>query len=201
MRSNSSPPPADVTERPDRRRFAPAGHASRDAVMEEIRLRVLLVEDNPADARLVQELLRDAGVKTCELVHVGRLEAALGALREDVFDAVLLDLGLPEAQGLESLTPISNAPPDVPIVVLSGRADEGIAIQAVQLGAQDYLVKGSKDGHGLVRTVRYAIERKRSEEYFVHVANHDALTNLPNRRLFVDRLSQALMRARRNRQI
>ena len=110
---------------------------------------------------------------------------------------MLLDLGLPDAEGLEALTQVRAAALDVPIIVLSGRSDEVLAVQAVQEGAQDYLIKGQVDARLLSRSINYAIERKRAEVELAHQAMHDALTGLPNRALFYDRLGQALNRVGR----
>ncbi len=125
---------------------------------------VLLVEDNAGDARIVREMLFEVGSARFHLTHVDRLSHAIQLLGQVRFDAVLLDLGLPDAQGLEAVAPINKAAPDVPIVVLSGMEDEHLAVQAVQLGAQDYLVKGLGTGNVIARSIRYAIERKRCEE-------------------------------------
>jgi DNA-binding NtrC family response regulator len=125
---------------------------------------VLLVEDNAGDARIVREMLFEVGSARFHLTHVDRLSHAVQLLAQVRFDAVLLDLGLPDAQGLEAVAPISKAAPDVPIVVLSGMEDEHLAVEAVQRGAQDYLVKGLGTGNVIARSIRYAIERKRSEE-------------------------------------
>ena len=160
-------------------------------------MRVLLVEDSAADARLVSEMLHNADSVRFDLVHVQRLSDALQRLVAEPFDAVLLDLGLPDARGLEALSPVREAVPDMPVVVLSGQPDEGMAVEAVQVGAQDYLLKGQGDGGLLSRSLRYAIERKRSEKHIQHLATHDGLTGLPNRGLLLDRLSQALARTRR----
>lgn len=163
------------------------------------RSRILLVEDSAGDARLVSEMLAEASYSSFDILHALRLSDALQRLGEKQFDAVLLDLNLPDAGGLEAISPVREAAPDVPIVVLSGVTNEDVAIAAVQGGAQDYLVKGRGDGDLIVRSIRYAIERKRSERQIVYLAYHDPLTRLPNRRLFLDRLQQALASARRNR--
>ncbi len=126
-------------------------------------MKSLLVEDNPADARLIREMLRDSPAAGFELQHVTRLDAARERLRQEVFDVVLLDLGLPDSQGMETLT-LMAVRGSVPILVLTGRDDERFALEAVRAGAQDYLVKGRFDGQLLVRTIRYAVERKRIEE-------------------------------------
>ncbi len=125
---------------------------------------VLLVEDNPGDARLFTELLRDAGAGHLKLVQVDRLAAALDRLKRDSFDVMLLDLTLPDADGLDTLVRAHAEAPKVPIVVLTGHDDEALAVRAVRAGAQDYLVKGHVDGELLVRSIRYASERGRALE-------------------------------------
>ncbi|MGP0074411.1 MAG: response regulator [Bryobacteraceae bacterium] len=127
-------------------------------------IRVLLVEDNPGDARLFTELVRDAGAGQWKLVQVGRLSAALDRLRREPFDVILLDLSLPDAEGLETLIRAHAEAPKIPIVVLTGHDDEALAVRAVRAGAQDYLVKGRLDGDLLVRSIRYASERGRTIE-------------------------------------
>jgi len=127
-------------------------------------IRVLLVEDNPGDARLFTELLRDAGASDLTLVQVDRLAAALDRLSCDSFDVMLLDLSLPDADGLDTLVRAHAQAPKIPIVVLTGHDDEAVAMRAVRAGAQDYLVKGHVDGELLVRSIRYASERGRALE-------------------------------------
>jgi PAS domain S-box-containing protein/putative nucleotidyltransferase with HDIG domain len=123
---------------------------------------VLLVEDNPGDARLIAESLRDAGSRM-RLVTVDTLAAALHTLENDQIDAVILDLGLPDSQGLDTFAQLQAAAPDVATLILSGDSDNRTALSAVQEGAQDFLVKGHADGETLVRSIGYAIERKRAE--------------------------------------
>jgi len=121
--------------------------------------KILLVEDNPADARLVQETLASQSIAKFKVVHVGRLGAALERLSEEHFDVVLLDMSLPDSRGLDTLTRMRRQTASVPIVVLSGLADETVAMKAVREGAQDYLVKGNADGNVLARCIGFAIER------------------------------------------
>jgi two-component system, cell cycle sensor histidine kinase and response regulator CckA len=127
-------------------------------------IRVLLVEDNPGDARLFAELLRDAGAGQWNLTQVDRLAHALDRLKREPFDVVLLDLSLPDADGLDTLIRVHTEAPKVPIVVLTGHDDEALAVRAVRAGAQDYLVKGRMDGDLLLRSIRYASERGRAIE-------------------------------------
>jgi PAS domain S-box-containing protein len=127
-------------------------------------IKVLLVEDNPGDVLLLQEFLGDVTSAQFELTPVERLENALQVLAQQSFDLVLLDLSLPDSQGLETFVKIYGCAPLIPIIVLTGLDDETIAIRAMQEGAQDYLVKGQVDGNLLGRAIRYAIERKQVQE-------------------------------------
>jgi len=126
-------------------------------------IRVLLVEDNAADARLIGALLDDVSVPVFELTHVTQLSHIQEVLSRKRVDVILLDLSLPDAYGLDTVMRIHNMSPNTPIVVMSNMGDEDTAVKAVQIGAQDYLFKGSVDTNLLVRAIRYAIERKRTE--------------------------------------
>ncbi|MGN6672534.1 MAG: response regulator, partial [Thermomicrobiales bacterium] len=127
----------------------------------DVPLHVLLIEDNPGDARLVQVLLSEAPSAAIHLEHADRLATGLNRLATISPDAVLLDLTLPDSQGLDTFDRVQAAAPELPVIVLSGLADEQTAVQAVAAGAQDYLVKGQVDGPTLARALRYAIERRR----------------------------------------
>jgi len=126
-------------------------------------LRILLVEDSPGDARLIMELMRRPGPLTFALRHEERLDGALAALRRETFDAVLLDLGLPDSSGLETLAQVLEAAPQLPVVVSTGRVEEEMAIEALRLGAQEYVLKDNWNGELLPRILRYAVERKHAE--------------------------------------
>jgi len=132
--------------------------------MNEALLKILLVEDNPGDARLIGEMCREASQIRFELEFADRLSAGLARIHEDDIQAVLLDLGLPDSQGHETFIAVHADAPQLPIIVLTGLGDEALALKTVQEGAQDYLVKGRVDASLLERTVRYAVERKKAEQ-------------------------------------
>ena len=125
---------------------------------------LLLVEDNPGDARLLREMFNEQGSLGTELTHVNSMSEAEKHLAEHAVDIILLDLGLPDAQGLSAVRRARAVAPRVPLVVLTGLDDESLAAQTLQEGAQDYLIKGQIDSRGLVRALRYAIERNNMEE-------------------------------------
>ena len=128
---------------------------------------LLMVEDNPGDARLLREMFKVHGPFP-QLIHVESMHGAEQHLASHSVDIVLLDLGLPDAQGLEAVRRTRAAAPHTPLVILTGLDDERLTITALQEGAQDYLIKGEIDSRGLVRALRYAIERKA-----LQVAAHD----------------------------
>ena len=189
QKARADPPATSRSAGPAPGEAAEAGH-----------LKILLVEDNPGDARLVREMLVDAGRDETAVVGVDRLSDGLRRLGAESFDAVLLDLSLPDSQGLDTLKTLHAQATGVPLVVMTGLEDEEVAARALRQGAQDYLVKGRFDGDLLLRAVGHAIERTRSGRLVHYLAHHDGLTDLPNRILFQDRLHQAVEHARRNRQ-
>jgi diguanylate cyclase (GGDEF)-like protein/PAS domain S-box-containing protein len=125
---------------------------------------LLLVEDNPGDARLLREMLVSPGSHRMELMQTGCMSEAEKYLGEHAVDIVLLDLGLPDTEGLATVRRAHAAAPRVPLVVLTGLDDESLAVQALQEGAQDYLVKGQIEARGLLRALHYAVERKIMED-------------------------------------
>ena len=125
---------------------------------------LLMVEDDPGDTRLLREMLNEQGSHNTELTHVECMSDAENHLAGGAVDLILLDLGLPDAQGLAAVRRAHAVAPRVPLVVLTGLDDEALAAQALHEGAQDYLIKGQVDGRGLLRALRYAIERKTMEE-------------------------------------
>ncbi len=127
-------------------------------------MRILLVEDSPSDADLVQQALQLSGAGRFDFTCVERLQDALARLGNESFDVLLLDLSLPDSSGAETFRRAHSAAPLVPIVVLTGANDESLGLTAVQEGVQDYLVKGQADGRQIARAIRYAIERKQAGE-------------------------------------
>jgi diguanylate cyclase (GGDEF)-like protein/PAS domain S-box-containing protein len=131
---------------------------------KESATRLLLVEDNPGDVRLLREMFNEPGSHNIELMCAESMNEAEKHLVEHAVDLVLLDLGLSDAQGLDAVRRAHAAAPRVPLVVLTGLDDETVATRALQEGAQDYLIKGQIETRGLLRAIRYAIERKIMEE-------------------------------------
>jgi len=132
--------------------------------MKDNPISILLVEDNPRDVALFREMLGEANTVQFELTHCNMLSSALTLLRKESFGIILLDLSLPDSKGLDTVVRTHAAVPNVPIVVMSGFGDEELAVRALHEGAQDYLVKGQVDSNLLIRTIRYAIERKQAED-------------------------------------
>jgi two-component system cell cycle response regulator len=164
--------------------------------METQSHKVLVIEDNPSDRRMLQELLADVKSVNLDLEFAENLSEGLERLSASNVDAILLDLCLPDSQGMETFFQIRPHVNNSPILLLTGSTDEDLAIQAVREGAQDYLVKGQVDGHLLVRAINHAIERQRllaqleqARESAQRLTLIDDLTGLYNRRGFF-RLSE-----------
>jgi signal transduction histidine kinase len=132
--------------------------------MSDLRQTVLLVEDNPGDARLIRESLTDLSGNTFDLETADRLATALLRLSAGGIDAILLDLALPDSKGRETFSKAKAQAPTVPIIVLTGLGDEALALKMVQEGAQDYVTKIDMNGNVLSRAIRYAIEREKSDQ-------------------------------------
>jgi PAS domain S-box-containing protein len=126
--------------------------------------RLLLVEDDPGFARLLREMFKEQGSPDTKLTHAESMGEAEAQLAVQTFDIVLLDPGLPDSQGIDSVRRAVAAAPRVPLVVLTGRDDETLALAALQAGAMDYLIKGQIDTRGLMRFLRYAVERNAMED-------------------------------------
>lgn len=153
--------------------------------MTEGTLNVLLVEDNPGDARLIRALLSEAEDADFIVTVVDRLAAGMDRVPGGGIDVTLLDLSLPDSAGLDTLRLMLAAGPTVPIIVLTGLDDRDMALQAMREGAQDYLVKGKIDAQLIARTIRHACERHRMIVEMRSLSLTDELTGLYNRRGFV----------------
>jgi DNA-binding NarL/FixJ family response regulator len=126
-------------------------------------IRTLLIEDNPGDVRLIQEMLAEAKPGACQTTVFDRLETGRPALEQDRYDVVLLDLTLPDSTGLATLSRLGSSAATTAVIVLTGLNDEAAAIEALREGAQDYLVKDRMSPEVLWRSICYAVERKRVE--------------------------------------
>ncbi len=135
--------------------------------MEDKLIKILIIEDNPEDSRLIEEMLKEVENPVFELHRSKRLSDGLGCLVRDGFDILLLDLNLPDSAGLNTFFSVYEQAPEIPIVILSGFDDEETAIKAVSEGAQDYLVKGQVNSPLLSRSISYAIERKLIEDELI----------------------------------
>jgi PAS domain S-box-containing protein len=145
--------------------------------MNRKRINVLLIEDNPGDARLIGDMLAGERDMACSLECADRLSTGVRRVTQGGIDVVLLDLGLPDSSGIETLQSILTCTPQIPaIVILSGLGDEDVAVRAMQGGAQDYLVKGRVESGMLIRAIRYAIERNKVEEALRK--SHDELSTV-----------------------
>jgi diguanylate cyclase (GGDEF)-like protein len=165
-------------------------------------IQILMVEDNPGDARLVQELLRDEAPDRFSLRHVASIEQAQQMIEQEHFDAVLLDLSLPDSQGMESLEALQSLARDMPIIILSGNDDEVLAKETFVRGAQDYLLKGRVDGYWLNYCLQSAISRHKVRMLLRDMSSIDELTGLLNRRGFLAYAKQELkLSGRDNRQL
>jgi Flp pilus assembly CpaE family ATPase len=136
--------------------------------MEDRTTRVLVIEDNPADAVLVSHMLETLPGHQFEIVCAGNLKDGLQYLTDGRFDLALLDLRLPDSEGMDTFLAVHRQMPTVPIVVLTGIYDEALAVRAVESGAQDYLVKGQVTGEDLVRSIRYSMVRASVQEKMLH---------------------------------
>lgn len=164
-------------------------------------IRVLLVEDNSADAKRATEMLRETENGQIEVTHVERLSSALHRLTRESFDAILLDRILVDTHGLDTLDLIQAALGRMPIVVLGDKDDEAAERQMIQHGAQEVVIKEGSTSVQLARAVRHAVERKKAEQHLSYLAQHDPLTTLANRMLFHDRMAHAVAMAKRKKHV
>lgn len=173
-----------------------------------LRTKLLLIEHNPKDAQHLSSLLASAETISFEITAITSLKDLDPLLATQHFEIILLDLNLPDTQGLEAVVHTHIAAPELPIIVLSDHEEESQALTVVQAGAQDYLVKKNLDARNLIRSIRYAMERNRLtvtlnevNKQQQHLATHDLLTGLPNRQLLNDRLGQTLLQSQRYKRL
>ena len=159
--------------------------------------RVLLIEDDPADAMLFETGLRLRHPGEFVVTVAPDMATAEALLQRETFDVMSLDLGLPDAQGLQAVARIQAQAPHIGFIVLSSSEDPELAMETVKAGAQDYLVKRRAGGTHIAKSLRYAEERKRVEQHLANIAFHDQLTGLANRNLFRQRVATALANCRR----
>lgn len=159
---------------------------------------LLLIEDNPGDLLLTKRMLEKAEHTKFHINHADSLSTGIKRAIEGSLDVILSDLNLPDSPCVETFFRLKLQVPEIPIVVLSGFADEEMSHKAIRAGAQDYLIKGQIDGNILERSLLYAIERKMAEDTINKLAYHDALTGLPSRTLFNDRFIMAMADSKRN---
>jgi len=144
--------------------------------LDDLSIKILLVEDDDADARLVSLMLRDAPLEKYEIVRARNLGQALLLLHEHSIDAILLDLGLPDSRGVDTLLTVADAAESIAIIALTGLDDMETAAMAMSKGVQDYLIKGKVDADTLVRSLQYSLARKRCEMTVRHTgARYDFL--------------------------
>jgi len=159
-------------------------------------IKTLLVEDDLEDALLVRGMLHHADPDRFNVIHVRSLSDAFKRLKEEAFDVVFLDLSLPDGEGLTGIQDARAAARGIPIVVLGADREEGLALKAVEVGAQDYVLKSPGNAISVSR-IRRAMERTRSEEHVAYLTRFDPITGLANRALFRERLDAALGAAAR----
>lgn len=140
------------------------GESSDRVEQKDDSVKVLLVEDNPGDIALMKEMLSESRSAIFNVITASRLQEGISKMEADSPDVVLLDLGLPDSTGLNTLEATVGPAAKAPVVVLTGQTDEGLGIKALSMGAQDYLVKGQVESRALERSIRYAIQRKRTND-------------------------------------
>src|SRR6185436_14876424 len=153
--------------------------------MEDQSLRILLLEDDPAEARLVQEGLRDSLRSPFTCACASNVSELFDQLRGAEFDVLLLDLSPADGHRLDTVLQVRAEAPQIPILILTGQDDQTLGIEAVKQGAQDYIVKGEVGLSPLARAIRYSIERHRLQNELYSLSLNDSLTGLHNRRGFL----------------
>ncbi|HEX5056583.1 MAG TPA: GGDEF domain-containing response regulator [Gammaproteobacteria bacterium] len=161
-------------------------------------LRILHVEDDMIDTRMVRKILSAIPVYSVDCDHAPSINTALASLKHQDYDIILLDMRLPDGFGLELIKAVKEIAPEKPIVILSGVDDMDLTLKAVQYGAQEYLVKDELNSNILMRSIRYAIDHKQRELELAYLSEHDELTRIPNRHALKTRLRRAAVRCRQH---
>jgi diguanylate cyclase (GGDEF)-like protein len=164
-------------------------------------IKVLLVEDDEDDYIITRDLLSEIAEKHYELEWVSSYDPALESMQENKCDVYLLDYRLGEHTGLDLLQEAIENGCTAPIILLTGQGDHQVDVEAMKAGASDYLIKGRINADSLERSIRYSIERKKSEKRILQLAFYDSLTGLPNQTSYRDRLQQVIAHARRYNRI
>lgn len=178
-------------------------HRHNDATAQaspliEQKISVLHVEDDDFDAALVQRNLKRCDHAKFEITRGKTLSEGLYKLSDEQFDVILLDLQLPDGQGLESVAKFHDAAKKTPLIILTGNEKNNTPAEFVELGVQDFLPKATIDGNILHHSIRYAILRKEKEKTLKTLSQHDELTGLLNRKIIYDRITHAILRHRRS---
>jgi diguanylate cyclase (GGDEF)-like protein len=163
-------------------------------------IRLLVIEDDADDVYLIKEYLKEDMHRQYAVVHAANLASALDLLKHKPFDLILLDLGLPDAEGFESLNRLNQSDSSIPIVVLTGVNDHETGRSAIQHGAEDYLPKAIANSMLLSRSINYSIERHRLLLELKAKAELDPLTGLPNRIMIYDKLDFMIQQSERSGQ-
>ncbi|MBT3390041.1 MAG: GAF domain-containing protein [Chloroflexi bacterium] len=166
-------------------------------MMKKPKTCICLIDDNPGDVRFIQETMQGERTANYDVLVFSCLADGIAQYEQQRFDILLLDLNLPDSRGLDTLISAREALPQVPVIVLTGLEDEALALQAVQSGAQDYLVKGEFDAKFLARAISYAHERHQLKQRLLEISITDDLTGLNNRRGFTTLSEQQIRVARR----
>src|SRR5262245_28188227 len=168
--------------------------------MDESPIKILLIEDNATDALLFKKILKECNV-TFEFKHLMALKEVALLPPDDDFDVVIVDLHLPDSTGLSTVTKIKEQLfKNVPLIVMTGLNNDETGMEAVKLGAEDYLIKGKIGTHSLLRSIRYAIERNKLRKELFQMSIFDELTGLHNRRGFKILIEQQIKRGQRIKQ-
>jgi len=202
MKVTSNVPSSADFSKTTHKRTVEENFSEETTVVSDKPIVILLIEDSPADAKLFEHTLQQAeDSDRYWLVHVKRLAKASKMIQRDHFDVVVLDLSLPDSYGIDSVNTIQEIAPDLPIVVMTGLADDVMTRDAIEAGAQDYLVKGTASPDQLSKAIRFAVDRqRRATEHelltlLTESEENDPITQLPAPKLFHHQLEQAIAQA------